>query len=214
LTTLVEAVANYPCAAPAELLEQLGQLGVQLVELGDTVIHGFRVLGKGTRGIVVAGLHSGRIVAVKFRRCDSPRPSLTREAEMLSLANTVGVGPKLLYASHTILVMEYVDGVPLRKHWLIDDARLAACVADSLAQARKLDTLGLDHGELSRAHAHVYSTPRGATIIDFDSASTGRKAHNYNSLYSYYFRARGQLQDRLRAILPRYLRSQVDSPTK
>lgn len=198
---LLEVVANYPCGPNGQVLEELEALGVELLEEGETLLGGFRVLGKGTRGVVVAGLYRGMRVAVKIRRCDSPRESLKHEAEMLSLANGVGVGPKLLAATANVLVMELVEGTPLKHHEKIGDLQLARCVVDALEQARRLDEIGLDHGELSRAHSHVYAVEGGAKIIDFDSASTKRRPHNYSSLYSYFFVKSGPLQQRIRALL-------------
>lgn len=173
---------------------------MELVEAGNTLIAGRRVLGKGTHGIVVLGLLENREVAVKIRRCDSPRPNMHHEAKMLALANSVGVGPRLLAHTENIIVMELVRGTPIAKHAEIGDSELTRCVQDALKQAQTLDQIGLDHGELSRPHKHLYATGTGAKIIDFDGASTNRKPHNYSSLYAYLFVAPGPLQTRLRAL--------------
>jgi len=210
LSNTASRVANYPCPPTPQITQELEALGVELVERGGTLVNGVRVLGKGTRGIVVGGIYRGLPVAVKIRRCDSPRPSMLHEAQMLRLANTVGVGPRLICATGNIIVMEEVVGVPLRRHTQISDQQLAICIKDSLQQAIRLDGIGLDHGELSRAHSHVYQTGDGAKIIDFDSASTSRKPHNYNSLYAYYFMGRGELQQRARSILPEYAPQELE----
>ncbi|PSN90607.1 hypothetical protein B9Q08_04385 [Candidatus Marsarchaeota G2 archaeon ECH_B_SAG-M15] len=204
LNNTANRVANYPCPPTPQIIQELEELGVELIEQGATVVNGVRVLGKGTRGIVVSGVYRGLPVAVKIRRCDSPRSSMLHEAQMLRLANTVAVGPKLISASENIIVMEKVVGIPLKEHFHISDHQLAVCIEDSLKQAVRLDEIGLDHGELSRAHSHVYHTEEGAKIIDFDSASTSRKPHNYNSLFAYYFMGKGELQRRARRILPAY----------
>jgi len=215
LSSIARRVADYPCPPSPQTLRELEKLGVELVEQGDTVLNGVRVLGKGTRGIVVCGVHRGLPVAVKIRRCDSPRASMLHEAQMLRLANTVGVGTRLICASENIIVMERVVGVPLKRHTKLSDNQLASCIEDSLQQAARLDRIGLDHGELSRAHSHVYHTDSGAKIIDFDSASTSRKPHNYNSLFAYYFMGRGPLQQRAGRILPGYAaKKPVGQPTQ
>lgn len=198
--TLLEVAANYPCGPTPTITRELEELGVELVECGGTQISGVRVLGKGTVGIVVCGLLSGLRVAVKIRRCDSPRPNMHHEAHMLELANSVGVGPRLIAHTDNVLVMELVEGTPLKHHEKLGDKELEACVEDALKQAFKLDEIGLDHGELSNPHSHVYATPGGAKIIDFDGASTARKPHNYNSLYAYFFIAPTPLAQRVRAI--------------
>ncbi|MEM0120477.1 MAG: serine/threonine protein kinase [Thermoprotei archaeon] len=200
LSPIAARVVGYPCAPTPKILLELEELGVELVECGNTLLNGVRVLGKGTRGVVVGGVFRGVNVAVKLRRCDSPRLNMLHEAEMLRLANSVNVGPKLIYASENLIVMELVEGVPLKRHTLIGDRDLASCVLDALHQASRLDSLGLDHGELSRAHSHIYCSAGNSIIIDFDSASTARKPHNYNSLKSYFFMGRGELQRRVRTL--------------
>jgi putative serine/threonine protein kinase len=51
-----------------------------------------------------------------------------------------------------------------------------------------MDTYGLDHGELSRAHKNVIvSNDTGATILDFESASLMRRPSNFTSLTQYLF---------------------------
>lgn len=209
LRTLLETVVNYPCEPKRETVATIEELGLKLVEHGEALIHGHRILGKGTRGLVVAAEYKGELVAVKLRRCDSSKDSLHHEAHALKLANAVGVGPKLYASTSDMVVMELVEGPFLYRHEEMSAEQLERCVRSALLQADKLDEIGLDHGELSRAHHHVALSSTGAVIIDFESSSSVRKPHNYNSLYSYFFIKKGELQERVAS-----LRSEFPFPRK
>jgi putative serine/threonine protein kinase len=51
-----------------------------------------------------------------------------------------------------------------------------------------MDTYGLDHGELSRAHKNVIVSNNDIpTILDFESASLMRRPSNFTSLTQYLF---------------------------
>ena len=59
-----------------------------------------------------------------------------------------------------------------------------------LRKCRRLDEIGLDHGELSGAHSHVLVQlePRPKPrIVDFESASTQRRPKNLTSICQYLF---------------------------
>lgn len=137
-------------------------------------------------------------VALKVLRKDGARPDMEREFELTKLANSIGIGPKVLKHSKRVIVMELVHGTSLRNHAELSDDELERCVRESLEQASRLDELGLDHGELSRAHSHVVFTTRGVKLIDFDSASILRRPHNYNSLFSFYFMTGSGLSQRIK----------------
>ena len=54
-----------------------------------------------------------------------------------------------------------------------------------LNQCRRLDILGLDHGELSDLRKHVVVAEGVPWILDFESASTGRRPRNVTSAAQY-----------------------------
>ena len=149
-----------------------------------------KVLGVGHVGVVVKGLRRDSIVAVKIRRVDADRPTLEREAESLKVANSAGVGPKLISHTKDMIVMEYVEGEHLAS-WLSRSPsahELCTVLKSLLYQCRKLDRAGLDHGELSRPHKHVMvHRDLKVYILDFESASTRRKPRNVTSICSYLF---------------------------
>lgn len=182
-------------------LRELHILGVEALELrGRHRVGEVPVLGKGHVGVVVAARFGGASVALKIRRVDADRESLAAEAENLKMANRVSVGPRLLAASANFLLMELVEGDYL-PDWVdglgpSDGDLLRRVLRRLLNKARRLDQVRLDHGELSRAHRHVIVAGGEPRIIDFESASTGRRAANVTSIAHYLYFTR-----RMRALI-------------
>lgn len=145
------------------------------------------MLGKGYAGVVVLARMGRRRVALKVRRTDSQRGGMEDEAELLRIANSVGVGPRALAASRNFLAMEYIDGERIGR-WLEGlggrgtAAMVKAAVRGALEGCRRLDEVGLDHGELSNVSKHLIVGGGGAHLIDFESASTGRRPSNVTSI--------------------------------
>jgi putative serine/threonine protein kinase len=207
-------------------LRELRHLRVEAVELrGRHQIRGLKVLGKGHVGVVVAVQADGVTAALKIRRVDADRDSFCTEAEHLRLANGVSVGPRLLAASANFLLMEMVEGDYLAD-WVDEletsDSWLLRLVLRRLFdKAEVLDRVGLDHGELSRAHRHVIVSESEPRIIDFESASVNRRAANVTSIVHYTF-FNGRMRNLIGKILPlpdremliealrRYRRSPID----
>ena len=169
-------------------LEEIGVNGIYLVEKPS--FSRLMILGKGYRGIVVRGAMRNLDVAVKILRTDSPLASLFREAEATKLANEVGVGPRLLgYSSH-VLVLEFIDGVSIGD-WLenLEYAEvdlLKNVLRKCFHQAKALDEIGLDHGELSDARKHIIvKRDLNPVIIDFGKSGLRKKPSNVTSLFSY-----------------------------
>ena len=131
------------------------------------------VLGKGHASIVLAGYIRGYgVVAVKVRRTDSKRESLSREAFWASRASLAGAGPRIHYWSNNVIVMDLVTGHSLRD--LVEQGSLQPThIIAALGAARALDAVDVLHHELSRPWRHVYITGLHAIIIDYDSAGEG-----------------------------------------
>lgn len=175
-------------------MERLGITGVSFE--GPTEIGGVRLLGRGHTGIVVlAARGRGRAAAaLKMRRTDSPRASMAREARLLAAANRAGAGPRLIGHTRNLLAMEHLDGTTIER-WIGGGGRVGAAEAKAVARTvledcHRMDKQGLDHGELSNIARHVVVVPRrgggrgsgiGACIVDFESASEGRRASNVTS---------------------------------
>ena len=175
-------------------IQQLKQLKITGLDFqGRLKTDRLSILGKGVVGIVVIGMRGNRRIAVKIRRVDARRPSLTHEAELLKIANSQNVGPKCLGGTADVLAMELVEGLSLPL-WLdsLKDrgrrARVRRVAKTLLEQCLRMDAYGLDHGELSRAHKNVIismdDVPR---ILDFESASLMRRPSNLTSLAQYLF---------------------------
>jgi len=188
-------------------LQELASIGVDAIELSGThQIGRARVLGKGCVGIVTKALIRGQTAALKIRRVDADRRDMSHEADMLRLANSVNVGPRLLVQSDNFLVMELIDGVPLNR-WVAllpksgCKRRVRCVIGGLLDDCFRLDRISLDHGELSEAPKNVLvETGDIPRIVDFESASDKRRPSNVTSISQYLLIGGGPAR-RLRTIL-------------
>jgi putative serine/threonine protein kinase len=190
------SVLCFPSLSGAELqnrCEELRRHGVSALEfLGTASLFGVAVpvLGKGFVGIVVIAHLKNERVALKIRRTDADRADLLHEAYMLSAANCVNVGPKLITGSKNFLVMQLVDG-GLLPNWLEtnkDRTKVKLILRDILEQCFRLDRAGLDHGELSKAPKHLLVDKVGNPfIVDFETASLARRVSNVTTVCQYLF---------------------------
>ncbi len=187
LSEVLVVQLSYPRRIPgyaAEVLKDVRALGVRrfAVERGQLI-----QLGKGFRNVVFLVETERGQAALKVRRDDAPSTSVGREAVVQATANRVGVGPLLLGSGEHSLLMEVVTGTPLQR-WLPtatrEDARTA--IGEALMQCRALDLVGIDHGELARAHKHVVVS-EGLTVkvIDFSAARFTPRPGNVTSFLSY-----------------------------
>jgi putative serine/threonine protein kinase len=190
----LRAVLSYPIFKEehyAKVLKGLQALGVDQIEsIGALDIGSIKILGKGCVGLVVVGRRGQERVAAKILRADANRASLNDEAANLRVANVEGVGPSLFGHSEMVLVMEYIEGVFLAR-WLQElhaEEEVAFVLMSLLAQCRRLDKAGLDHGELSDAKKHIIVDRNGAPrIIDFETASRKRACRNLTAMVNYLF---------------------------
>ncbi len=193
------SIVSYPRATPAEMqdrIKELQQHGVSEVEFdGKTSASNIPVLGKGYVGVVIVALLKGKRIALKMRRVDADRESLKHEAELLSKANIVDVGPMFLAVSKNFLLMQLIDG-DLLEDWLQthnDKALIRKVLVDILEQCWRLDNAGLDHGELSKAPKHLLIDKTNKSyIVDFETASTNRNASNVTSVCQYLYQSNSQ----------------------
>lgn len=187
-------VMCYPKPNRAELkkrLKELEKLAVTaLVFGGAKEVFNVPVLGKGCVGIVAAALRGGKKMALKIRRLDADRSTMHREAMLLKLANSVGVGPAFIDVSRNFLLMQFVDGL-LFPEWLKkcrQKTRIKSVLVEVLEQCWRLDHLGLDHGELSHAPKHVIVDDQDKPfIVDFETASLRRRPSNVTSMCQFLF---------------------------
>ena len=153
-------------------------------------------MGKGYVGIVVIAHLNGHRVALKILRVDADRPDLLHEAQMLSKANSAGVGPKLISASKTFLLTQLIEG-DLLPAWLEthkEKALVREVLGEVLEQCWRLDEIGLDHGELSKAPKHVIvDGEQQPWIVDFETASDMRKPANVTAICHFLFSSIGEV---------------------
>lgn len=190
------SVLCFPNSSKAELRSRLRELrsrGVTALEFsGPASLFGVAVsvLGKGFVGIVVIAHLNGDRVAVKIRRADADRADLLHEAKMLVKANSVNVAPRLLDASKNFLLMQLIDG-DLLPNWLEtnkDAAMVRQVLGEILEQCFRLDQVGLDHGELSKAPKHLLvDKTEKPFIVDFETASVERRVANVTAVCQYLF---------------------------
>ncbi|HJU13498.1 MAG TPA: serine/threonine protein kinase [Candidatus Nitrosotalea sp.] len=182
-------ILGYPKATKKELARralELKKLGIRSVTFGGpTVLNSVPVLGKGYVGVVVLSKVGKDNVALKIRRVDSSREEMGSEAKLLRAANKVNVGPRLIKSSKNFIVMEYLEGKRIID-WVQElkgrgsASKFRRVARQILEDCYRLDSINLDHGELSYIHKHVIvgKSPR---IIDFESASLNRRTSNVTS---------------------------------
>lgn len=186
------SILCYPMGTEDELRNRIGQLelhGVTALEFaGRGTVHNVPVLGKGNVGVVVTAHRYGQRIALKIRRMDADRADLLHEAEMLKIANSVGVGPVLIEAGKDFLLMQLVEGAFL-PDWLNatgEKSSLRQVLGELMEDCWKLDLAGLDHGELSKAPRHVIvDVCCRPWIVDFETSSGLRKTANVTAICQY-----------------------------
>jgi putative serine/threonine protein kinase len=89
--------------------------------------------------------------------------------------------------------MEFIKGLLLFQ-WISmlkgrgAKSRVRKVLLDILEQCWKLDQIGLDHGELSKAPKHIIIDEEGKPhIVDFETASINRRVSNVTSICQYLF---------------------------
>jgi putative serine/threonine protein kinase len=206
----------YPRASETELqsrLEELREHGVTAVEFaGEASAFNVPVLGKGFVGIVVIAHLDGQRVALKIRRVDADRAGLEHEARMLAKANAVKVGPKLMGVSRNFLLMQLVDGCLLPR-WLDahkEKEHVRGVLNEVLEQCWRLDSVGLDHGELSKAPKHLLvDKQQKPWIVDFETSSLNRKPANVTSVCQFLFTSRGAVARAVAEVLGERKREEI-----
>ncbi len=163
----------------------------KLLNYGESILYGYRVVGKGFSSIIALVVHEGVIRVAKVRRLDSRRNTLEYEGMLLEYISSYNISPRVYYWSRDIIVMDYIVG-DLFKEYVIKENNtsiLKGVLREILIKAYLLDKLSIDHGELNRPGTHIVleESTKEPYIIDFESARYNRKTHNVTSLASYIF---------------------------
>ncbi|MCS7109968.1 MAG: hypothetical protein NZ956_00675 [Candidatus Caldarchaeum sp.] len=189
------ALLGYPSAEPQRIEEVVSELlanGVPSLAFHRQASKMMPfLLGKGGRGLVFMGLREQKKVAVKVLRADAAVKTMRFEAENQRRANREGIGPLLYSWSSNVIVMQYVDGQTIGQIITAGPSRETKAIIDqTLEQTYILDTVHLDHGQLTNASDHVIvSSEKTPVIIDFSHSSQTRKPKNVTSFASYLIRS-------------------------
>lgn len=172
-------------------VRQLKSIGVdELVFEGHAKIGRLGILGLGTVGIVVKARAGGEVYALKIRRTDANRPSMKEETRITEMANRIGVGPDVFAHTRDMLLMKLLESQEL-SDWLKGLKgqgvrwQVREMVHALLNQCRKLDIMGIDHGQLSNLRKHAVVADGRPWIIDFESAGTARRPRNVTTATQY-----------------------------
>lgn len=172
-------------------IKQLEKLGVSEIRFeGHVKIGRLGILGLGTVGIVVKALTEYGICALKIRRTDANRPDMAQEVRITRLANNVQIGPEVYSHTRDMITMKYLDAKEIGE-WLENlkgvgrRDQVRETVHSLLNQCRKLDIMGIDHGQLSNLRKHAVMAEGKPWLIDFESASTKRKPRNVTTAAQY-----------------------------
>lgn len=185
-------ILNYPGEGKNEILiETFENLGVELIPFGKKKIFGVPILGKGWCSLVVCGVLDDKKIAVKIQRKDSNRTSLRREASFLRVANKHGIGPTLYFEGSGFLMLEYLEGTPIR-----ESAVKKREILSFLDQCHVLDKLRIDHGQIQGGKHLIVG--KGCHIIDFEKAGY-RTPRNVSSLISELFLKKTEFAHRMRS---------------
>lgn len=183
------SIVCYPKPSAREMLRRLRQLemlGISSLQFsGRKQIGSLSVLGKGCVGLVLNAFKNRKHVALKIRRTDANRESMFREAELLKTANLVRVGPRMIGVSKDFLVMQLVEGEMFPEWFERERGRegIMRVLRNLFEQGWRLDSVGLDHGQLSFAPKHIIVASTGKPfIIDFETASLDRRPANVTSI--------------------------------
>jgi putative serine/threonine protein kinase len=175
-------------------IKQMVELGIERITFeGRTKIGRLGLVGIGTVGLVVKGTGRGdEVYALKIRRADANRESMAEEFRLTQLANRVRVGAPAYNCTKDVMSMRYIKGVELEDYVKATNGMGTARKIRELAhallnQCRKLDLIGLDHGQLSNLRKHVIIDGDTPYIIDFESASQKRALKNVTTAAQYLF---------------------------
>ncbi len=152
-------------------------------------------LGRGfSSHIFLAKNKKGKYFVIKMEKHDSTRFKMAeREAENLEKVNEVGIGPKLIDTDFEkrIVLMEFIEG-PRFSDWIFAEPSktvLTHFIKELQRQAKALDKIGLDHGQLAGQGRNILVRKGMPVIIDFEKASCNRKCHNFSVIESFLFKS-------------------------
>ena len=103
---------------------------------------------------------------------------------------TVGVGPVVYGHTRDLMLMKLLEFQEISEwlkglHGKGTRGQVRSMVHALLNQCRKLDIMGIDHGQLSNLRKHAVVADGSPWIIDFESAGTARRPRNVTTAAQY-----------------------------
>jgi HemK-related putative methylase len=139
------------------------------------------IVGRGKRSVVYRTKRGAVKIAGPER--------VSKEAQLLRKANTVGVGARYIGHERDRLTMEYVDGEPFDKY--VARTYDKTVMKKLLVQARALDKLGMKKQELNRPGKNILVTKRKRVVLlDFERSIFTEKPNNVTALATWLARVR------------------------
>ena len=157
---------------------------------------------------------AGKIFVLKEVREKSNRKNLAeREGKMLTLANSVGVGPKIKEINYekNFVIMEFIKGEKLfdwahsKEFENISQKELYEFIKELIKQCLLLDSIGLRHTQLQVGKNILVTKKNGKyfpIIIDFEKASIDpekKKEKNFGQLAGFLlYNPHGKIAKKIR----------------
>ncbi len=142
-------------------------------------------LFEGTRGEVFLIDYFGKKAVLKRLKPGKPN-TLQKEAKILELLNG-RYAPKLFEVGSDFLIMEYIDGLPLKK-MIKKDFKKA--IKLGLEACYFLDRMGVYHKELGRYYHLLYAYDFSwVKVIDFERAVVRPNPRNLLQFVGYYLQS-------------------------
>ena len=159
-------------------------------------------IGEGNRGEVYKiKLKDGKIAALKW----SKNYEIDKEWEILNYLNGF-YAPKPIFRGNRYIVMELIEGKPLKK--LLNTSEFYEAIKKSLIGAFELDKKGIFHKQLGRFYHILYNGD--VKFIDFERAVFSSNPRNFLQLIGYYlFRDENIDKNRLNLILDLYKKDKL-----
>lgn len=149
---------------------------------------------------VISGKLKGKKVIIKEVREKSNRKNLAeREGRYLSLANSVGIGPKLVEVNYdeNFVVYEYVSGITFfefvhsKEFDSASRKQIYNLIQDIFKQALVLDEAGIAHTQLQVGKNIIVTKKKNKfipTIIDFETSNLKENCDkNVGQILSFFF---------------------------
>ncbi len=183
----------------------IGAIGLFLLERKLLMV---AKIGRGHSSEIFAVKNdAGQKFVLKAEKSKSQRFQMAeREVENLRKANSLGIGPTLIGfdLKKRAILMEFVDGKTFAQ-WLFSQPtkkELLSFAKELIEQAKALDAIGLDHGQLAGKGKNILVRKGKPVIIDFEKASSSRKCHNLSVIKAFLFRnPNSAIAAKVRAVL-------------